>query len=425
MENNKEKKTITIGLNTFIFMVLIFVIIIVGATGLYLNEFFKKNKKPEIGKQIIEGNIVNEVFKNITDDTTNNKSNDYLDDKTAKELYEKAMLAIRDSYKYYEYDPNSDGMELIEGTYYEKTNSTYAEIESKYSEMFTGEALRDVMKSQFYNKNGMLYVLPRAGGMTPWEFVDIKVEKVKEDNEEFIYNAICKVSYSDDPAGKEPEEEKCQFKLKSVDGKYKISNYYNLENSETTETVSNIDEMRDMLKNRNEQYGAKYYYRLTGLRDNKNGTYTAIVDFYNPVYITEEKYNNMVNTGSIELKGVSYKFSKLEDQVDEVYGDVIDEGYGYITSNDKLSYCVERQGDKYAFYREIGGVKTIINNKDDSFEIILDEDTTVNVMFNGPEDGYNKLKDYDSELKRNIINNWTITFEYSEDEGICIGVDPR
>ena len=293
MKNNKEKKTITISLNTFIFMILIFVIIIAGIIGLYLNDFFKKNNTTETGKQIIEENIVNDVANNIIDDASNNKDNNYLDDEAAKELYEKAMLAIRDSYKYYEYDSNSAGMELIEGAYYEKTKSTYAEVELKYSEMFTGEALRNVMNEYFYNKDGMLYVVSRAGGI-PWEFTDLRVEKIKEDNEELIYNAICKVSYSDDPVDKEPEEEICQFKLKSVDGKYKISDYYNLENSETTDSVSKIDEMKDMLKNRNEQYGARYYYRLAELRDNKNGTFTATVDFYSPIFYSQEQYNNIL-----------------------------------------------------------------------------------------------------------------------------------
>ena len=176
-------------------------------------------------------------------------------------------------------------------------------------------------------------------------------------------------------------------------------------NNEDSEVINGADEMREMLKIRDEQYGAKYYYKLSKLTNN-NGTYTATVDFYSPVYITEEKYNNMVNDGKIELNGASYAFSRIDSEFNI--------GYGVIMSNDGQTYCIEKQGDKYAFYREIGGVWRTIDTNENSFEITLKEEFVIKQF---PTGGSYTLKEYANNLTETFINRNMITFEYSEQNG--------
>lgn len=435
MKNNKEKKTITISLNTFIFMILIFVIIIAGIIGLYLNDFFKKNNTTETGKQIIEENIVNDVANNIIDDTTDDKVDNYLDDEIAKTIIQ-SYLNIKgaregspiEALTIGEIDLIDKYSEIPGGDYidvdnYRSSGINYEDLKNKMLEYMTEDMFEKLNDNAYKNVNGKLYIFD--GGATGAGF-DIKEIKLISSNKNSYKYQVKGLEY--------PPEEGMNFAAeveleKNINERYVVSGFEwirqqdnNLNSDETAETVSNKDKMLDMIKHRSSGYMAKYYYSLADLRDNKNGTYTATVDFYSPVYITEEKYNNMVNTGRIELNGISYKFAKLDNEFG-VDGDIIDEGYGYITSSNKVPYCIEKQGDKYAFYHEIGGVKTIINNKEDSFEIVLDEDTNVHVLFS--ESGY-KLKEYASELTSEFINNSMITFGYSEeDKGLYIGIDPR
>ena len=175
-------------------------------------------------------------------------------------------------------------------------------------------------------------------------------------------------------------------------------------NNEDTEIISGADEMKEMLKIRDEQYGAKYYYRLSGLTNN-NGTYTATVDFYNPIYITEEEYKNIVDNGWGEVDGVSYSFSSKNNEFNE--------GYGYIYK-DNLIYTIEKNGQMYYFCREIGGVWRTIDKKIESFDMTLNEGFVVRQI---PTGGSYTLKEYANNLTESFINNNMITFEYSEQTG--------
>lgn len=181
----------------------------------------------------------------------------------------------------------------------------------------------------------------------------------------------------------------------------KFTNYSSDKNGEITGTISDADAMLEMLKYRNEEYRANYYYRLAALRNNNNGTYTATVDFYSPIFISEEKYNKMINTGAVELEGVSYQYSNNKN------GD-FNRGYGYIY-NDNEKYAIEKQDRGYAFYSGIGGVIKMIDTKASSFEMTLNEDIIVNSIFKGEDTLKNSFS-----IIAPITNNDMITFEYSE-----------
>lgn len=223
MENN-EKKVIKISFNKFLAIAASLVIVGFVGVSIYANSIGKPN--------IISG--IQALIKNEPEENT---------DEIAKELFEKAMLAIRDPYKYYE-TTDADTQE-IQGKVYRKTSSTYDEIESRYNEIFADEALKNVLDFNFYNEEGIMYALEKAGG-TPWQIVEIKVEKTNEEKDELTYNAIYKLSYTDDTAGKELKEQKCQFKMKKVDEQYKISatNFLNIDGIEKNQNNianSNLD----------------------------------------------------------------------------------------------------------------------------------------------------------------------------------------
>ena len=568
VENN-EKKVIKISLGTFIAIAASLVIVGFVGINLYANSLGKPN--------IISG--IQALVKNEPEVNV---------DEIAKELFEKGAYEIR-KLQYSDLRNDYDMTEPMEekeinGILYAKTNEKYEKVQQKYGEIFTGEALENVLGMRFANVNGVLYI--EHGGATGWSIENITVEKINEENSELTYRA----SYNDVNIDESTSKEKynCEFKIKQVNGEYRISetNYCNLdkkqeeiennitnnnldietarsviqsylniigakegspiealaieeiglidryseipggdkvdkegyrssninygefknkmlqymteelfnelggyknvngklymfdggatgiafdikeislissnensykysiraieyppdegincvgeielqknkngkyvvsklgwtliENPENNDIdsnevigiVSGVDAMQEMLKYRNEEYRANYYYRLAGLRSNGNETYTATVDFYSPVYITEEKYNNMLNDGKIELNGDSYTFSTIDSEFNI--------GYGFIMSNNGQPYCVEKQGDKYAFYREIGGVWRTIDVKENSFEIILNEEFVIKQF---PTGGSYRLKEYANILTESFINTNMITFEYSEQTG--------
>lgn len=178
-------------------------------------------------------------------------------------------------------------------------------------------------------------------------------------------------------------------------------------NNEVTETVSSADAMPEMLKYRNEEYRANYYYRLAGLKNNNNGTYTATVDFYSPIFISEERYNEIVKNKYGYIKEITYDYIRNPNSE-------LDTGYGYIQSTDGIQYTIEKQNRGYAFYRETGGVIRMIETLAESFEMTLSEDTVINQTPNG---GKYTLKEYANTLTNDFISRNMITFEYSEQDG--------
>lgn len=570
VENN-EKKVIKISLGTFIAIAASLVIVGFVGINLYANSLGKPN--------IISG--IQALLKNEPEVNV---------DEIAKELFEKGAYEIRkleySSFVKDEYQVEGEFIEKeINGRLYVKTNEKFETIEQKYAEIFTDDALKNVLSRRFANVDGVLYV--SHGGATGWDITNVEVEEINEENGELTYRA----SYNDVNIDDSISEEKytCEFKIKEVNGEYRISatNYCNLdkkqENEEEKENLANnyldnetartiiqsylnivgakagspeavlgieeiglidrnseipggdnvdkegyrssninyedfknkmlqymteelfneffgyknvggklyvfdggatgiwfdikeislissnentckytiraieyppeegmncvgevelqknkdgkyvvsalgwtlveepenndidsnevvgivsgVDAMPEMLKYRNEEYRANYYYRLAGLRSNGDGTYTATVDFYSPIFISEEKYKNIVDNGWGEVEGDSYTFSSKNNESNV--------GYGYIY-NENINYTIEKQDRGYAFYREIGGVVRIIETLASSFEMTLSEDTVINQTPNG---GKYTLKEYANTLTNDFITRNMITFEYSEQDG--------
>lgn len=182
---------------------------------------------------------------------------------------------------------------------------------------------------------------------------------------------------------------------------YLVGNYTSLPQS-----INDLeDSMKEMLKYRNEDYKANYYYRLSTLKNNNNGTYTATVDFYSPIFISEENYKNIKDSEWGEIEGVLYTFSN------ESNGYNI--GYGYLYK-DNVNYTIEKQDRGYAFYSESGGVIKTIKDESGSFEMTLNKDLIIQEYPTGER---YILNDYADRLTNDFIDRNIITFEYDKDVG--------
>lgn len=256
------------------------------------------------------------------------------------------------------------------------------------------------------------------GGATGWDITNVEVQKINEENGELTYRATYNDLYIDESVS---EEKNCIFKLKEVDGEYRISatNYCDIDKKEEQKNkekdnyiepteeigfVSGADAMLEMLRYKGD-YKANYYYRLVGLKNNNNGTYTANVEFHSPIFESQEKYNSLVKNDWGEIEGEIYNFSN-EDNENNI-------GYGYIY-NDNNIYTIEKREIGYGFYHETGGVIRTIETPNGFFEKTLDEDLIVKEF---PSGGKYKLKEYAKTLTDSFISRNMITFEYSEESG--------
>ena len=155
-------------------------------------------------------------------------TDNYAEEKTAKNLFEKGSKKIRETqyHDYYEYKVASPIVEkTINGVKYQKRNVLYSKVKKQYSEIFTGEALNKVLNKRFAEVDGYLYV--SFGGATGWDITNIKVSKISKSNNEIKY----KVKYKDvEIDGSTSKELSCNMTIKFVDGNYKISSidYCNL-----------------------------------------------------------------------------------------------------------------------------------------------------------------------------------------------------
>lgn len=140
VENN-EKKVIKISLGTFIAIAASLVIVGFVGINIYANSLGKPN--------IISG--IQALVKNEPEVNV---------DEIAKELFEKGAYEIRKliygSNGYELAEPKE--VEEINGIEYIKTTEKYETVEEKYGEIFTGEALKNVLSKKFANVNGVLYI---------------------------------------------------------------------------------------------------------------------------------------------------------------------------------------------------------------------------------------------------------------------------
>lgn len=225
MEDN-QRKTIKISLKSFIIIVISIVVVLFLGWNLYAKSIGKPNiisKIQALTKSEKKENN-DEVNGNQKQNVNLDNSNNELDDETAKELFERGATDIRElkcselMKVDYELDENFI-KKNINGTIYNKTNEKYEKVVQKYGEIFTDKALENVLAERFINIDGILYV--SDGGASGWEITNVKVERINEENGEISYRA----TYNDVAVNGEVIEEKqtCEFKIKKVDGEYKIS----------------------------------------------------------------------------------------------------------------------------------------------------------------------------------------------------------
>lgn len=225
MENN-ENKVIKISFNKFLSIAAVIVMVLfVG-----INVFAYKMNKP---------NLISAIEALIKKDDEIEET-----DEVAKKLFEEAVLAIRDGFNI-EYD--SKEIKEINGIYYGKTRLEYSELKEKYEDIFTGEALENALAINAFDVDGIAYIIPKAG---PGYYIeDINVEKLNKNNEELIYKAFYIKAYADSSA---KEENECQFKIKKVNGNYRISatNYLGIDKKQDEmKTEEDIELTKKMKSN--------------------------------------------------------------------------------------------------------------------------------------------------------------------------------
>lgn len=321
LENNEGKKVIKISLNKFIGIAVTTVIVLfVG-----FNLLAYKMERPNL-ISTIEALIKKDDEENI--------------DEIAKELFEKAVLAIRDGF-YSETD--SEDIKEVNGIYYAKTKLKYSELKEKYEEIFTEEALENVLEMNAIDVEGIAYAVPKAG--PGYSIENITVEKVNDNNKELTYKAIYTKTFTDSSV---KEESTCQFKIKKINGNYRISatNYLNLNKEEGLDNSKEIDseEAKKIIQGYLNIFGAKHgspasalmtdeiglissYSEIEGKVDNNNYMSSKIEysDFKNKMleYMTEELFeeisdsdyknvNGMLYIADIGASGISFKIEEIE-----------------------------------------------------------------------------------------------------------------
>lgn len=222
LENN-NKKIIKISFSTFLGIAAMAIIVIFAG----INVFAYKMNKP---------NLISTIEALIKKDDKTEAT-----DKIAKELFEKAVLAIRDGFNI-EYD--SEEIKEVNGIYYGKTKLEYSKLKEKYEDIFTGEALENALAINGIDVEGIAYVIPKAG--PGYSIENINVEKINQDNEELTYKAKYTKTYVDTTT---KEEKECQFKIKKVNSEYRIfaTNYLGLDKKQDeVEIEENINLTKKM-----------------------------------------------------------------------------------------------------------------------------------------------------------------------------------
>ena len=331
MEDN-QRKTIKISLKSFIIIVISIVVVLFLGWNLYAKAIGKPNIISKI--QALTKSEKKENNDEVNGDQKRNidlgNSNNELDDETAKELFEKGADEIR-QLKYSglmkdEYEVNGKRIEKnINGTVYVKTNEKYEKVVQKYGEIFTDKALENVLAERFVNIDGILYV--SDGGASGWEITNVKVERINEGNGEISYRA----TYNDVAVNDEVIEEKqtCEFKIKKVDGEYKISetNYCDIDQKQNVYIDNNNNELDNETAKELFEKGAdeirkleylglmKDEYEVDGKRIEKNinGTvyvktnekYETVVQKYGEIF-TDKALENVLAERFVNIDGILY-----------------------------------------------------------------------------------------------------------------------
>ena len=190
----------------------------------------------------------------------------------------------------------------------------------------------------------------------------------------------------------------------------------NLSNDE--KTIYTHDEMEKILK---KQDGLEEF-RVTSVEKQNDG-YIVTVDHFVPQIITETEYYQMKEKQIITLNGKEYVY-KNDKESQYIYN----EGYGYVINSDDQNgsdgYTVIKYNNGFAFYREIGGVTTVLNKINKTINTKLDKDTVVvEFPFIKEEEKTLGTIDWNDEFIKN--NKITLVLSEYYNEEICLLIDNR
>jgi len=264
-----EKKELKVRLSTVVFLFIILVLIVALGVVYYLG--FEKNDNSN--NMIANGESTEKNNISVNEQVPDTNSNV---DKIAKDLFEKGSQKIRETQytDYYQYERVQPVIEkTINGVTYQKRNVLYANVEKEYSEIFTGQALKNVLGKRFAEVDGYLYV--SYGGATGWDVTNIKLSRVSENNNEIEYTVTYNDVEIDDSI---TEQYSCKMTVKLVDGNYRISktDYMGINKPETNDT-ENKDVLGtygyDVPQEVKDEYGAFYDEITIELLANKTFKY--------------------------------------------------------------------------------------------------------------------------------------------------------
>lgn len=214
MENGR--KIIKISLGKFLIGIAALVIIVFLGTNLYLRSIGRPSifslglRNGEEFKTSEEREIKNE----LTDDMAKQL---FIDG--AKEIRE---LVVEDPTTGYEI-VNPLVEKTVNGITYVKTTSLYKIVADKYSELFVGDAFKNIVSYTFLDIDGTLYVR-NFGGQSGWSITNVRVVKVSENNEQYTYKATFNnVEGFDEGETVGSENLTSEFTIVKMEEKYKIS----------------------------------------------------------------------------------------------------------------------------------------------------------------------------------------------------------
>ena len=104
------------------------------------------------------------------------------------------------------------------GYTYSKCDISYSDAEGFYSQIFTGNALKNFMSIRFTDVDGDLYAIP-GGGSSGYGIINVKLTRVYEKEDEIKY----KISYAHTFNGGHEDAGTCSMTIKLVNGVWKIS----------------------------------------------------------------------------------------------------------------------------------------------------------------------------------------------------------
>lgn len=232
----EEKRYLKIRVGTVI-LIGIILMLIIALVAMYFYYSPKISEKDTANQDKTIANMKNpDNEKNINSSNKNttqkeNAENNKIEetkisdtdiDRLVKGLFEDGSDKIRklEYIEFFdEYNESSPRVEKnVNGKRYIKTDESYENIEKEYAEIFTDEALENVLSKRFLNVDGDLYI--SVGGASGWNITNLELTRTSETNNEIEYVVKYHDVYFN---GLSDEIDECKITVKVVDGSYRIS----------------------------------------------------------------------------------------------------------------------------------------------------------------------------------------------------------